>query len=114
MRTLSIILALYSLNAIAETSFETSVQVARQVPLPALESILTQESLNATLPSESFGDTTALSSLRGEICMGDLTTPDFKKSVACDTQNDPECLGFQIVKRTQKTVRNWIKKRLKN
>ena len=37
MRTLSIILALYSLNAIAETSFETTAQAARQVPLPAFE-----------------------------------------------------------------------------
>ena len=98
MRTLSIILALYSLNAIAETSFETAAQAARQVPLPAFESIVTQESLNATLPPESFGDTTALSSLRGEIDLGDLTTPGFKKSVACDTLNDPECLGIQTFK----------------
>jgi hypothetical protein len=74
---LSIILALYSPNAIEETSFKTAAQAARQVPLPAFESIQTQEFLNATLPLESFGDTTALSYLRGKVGMGDLTTPGF-------------------------------------
>ena len=99
MRTLSIILALYSLNAIAQTTFESAAEAARKVPLPAFESVVTQSTLNATLPPASFGDTTPLSSLRGDKGMGDLSTPGFNKSVACDTQNDPECLAIQMVKR---------------
>ena len=49
--------------------------------------------------------------------MGDLHTPGYQKSQTCDTQNDPECLAIQVLKRgsanppklDEKTIENVIK-----
>ena len=115
--SIPIIFSLYSLSAIAQVTFEDAANAGKSVPLPAFESIVTKATMEATLPSSSLGDTTALSSLRGENGMGDLHTPGYQKSLACDTKNDPECLAIQVLKRcsanppklNEKTIENVIK-----
>ena len=115
--SIPIIFSLYSLSAIAQVTFEDAANAAKSVPLPAFESIVTKATMEATLPPSSVGDTTALSLLRGENGMGDLHTPGYQKSLACDTKNDPECLAIQVLKRgsanppklDEKTVENVIK-----
>ena len=115
--SIPIIFSLYSLGAIAQVTFEDAANAAKSVPLPAFESIVTKATMDSTLPPSSVGDTTPLSLLRGENGMGDLHTPGYQKSLACDTQNDPECLAIQVLKRgsanppklDEKTIENVIK-----
>ena len=115
--SIPIIFSLYSLSAIAQVTFEDAANAAKTVPLPAFESIVTKATMESTLPPSSVGDTTPLSSLRGENGMGDLHTPGYQKSLACDTKNDPECLAIQVLKRgsanppklDEKTIENVIK-----
>ena len=97
--SIPIIFSLYSLEAIAHVTFENAANAAKSVPLPAFEFIVTKATIDSTLPPSSVGDTTPLSSLRGDNGMGDLHTPGYQKSLACDTQNDPECLAIQVLKR---------------
>ena len=86
MWSIPIIFSLYSLSAIAQVTFEDAANAAKSVPLPAFELILTKATMESTLPPSSVGDTTPLSSLRGENGMGDLHTPGYQKSLACDTK----------------------------
>lgn len=99
MKRLSVIIfALYSLNAIAQVSFEDAANAARKVPIPAFETFVTHDKKTDVLPPSSIGDTTALSNLRGPLGMGDIKTPGLEKAIRCDTQNDPECLAIQMLK----------------
>ncbi len=98
MRVIGMMLAITPVIAWGQVSVEDAGRAAREVPLPAFESYLTEATVKNTLPPTSVGDTSSLSVLRGEDGMGEIREPGLAKAIACDTRNDPECLAIQMLR----------------
>lgn len=74
-------------------------QAAREVPKPNYGEILTEQRLHVVVPSDAFGDTSALEQLRSDQGLGDTATPGYEKALACENKGDPECLAVQLLRR---------------